>query len=38
VERSFEPIRLDVPTLDVDTADGYRPDLAAIAAFTRTRS
>ena len=38
VERSFEPIRLDVPTLDVDTADGYRPDLAAIAAFARTPS
>jgi predicted kinase len=38
VERSFEPIHLDVPTLDVDTANGYRPDLAAIAAFACTAS
>jgi predicted kinase len=37
VDRSFEPIRLDAPSLDVDTADGYRPDLDAIAAFARTR-
>lgn len=36
VARTFEPIRIDVPTLDVDTADGYRPDLDAIAAFART--
>jgi len=36
VDRPFEPIHLDVPTLDVDTADGYRPDLDAIAAFART--
>jgi predicted kinase len=33
VDRSFEPIHLDVPTLDVDTIDGYRPDLEVIAAF-----
>ena len=33
VDRSFEPIQLDAPTLDVDTADGYSPDLDAIAAF-----
>jgi predicted kinase len=33
VERPFEPIRLDAPTLDVDTTDGYRPDLNVIAAF-----
>ena len=33
VDRSFEPIRLDAPTLDVDTSDGYSPDLDAIAAF-----
>jgi predicted kinase len=35
VERSFDPIRLDAPTLDVDTTEGYRPDLDAIAAFIR---
>lgn len=33
---SFEPIRLDVPTLDVDTTNGYKPDLNAIAAFARS--
>jgi predicted kinase len=33
VDRSFEPIQLDTPTLDVDTSDGYSPDLEAIAAF-----
>jgi predicted kinase len=33
VDRSFEPIRLDAPTLDVDTSDGFSPDLEAIAAF-----
>lgn len=36
VERPFEPIRLDAPTIDVDTTSGYRPDLDAIAAFART--
>jgi predicted kinase len=36
VERSFEPIRLDVPTLEVDTTNGYNPDFDAIAAFVRT--
>ena len=25
----------DVPTLDVDTADGYRPELPAVIAFCR---
>jgi predicted kinase len=34
--RSFEPIRLDAPTLDVDTTNGYNPNLDAIAAFVRT--
>jgi predicted kinase len=36
LEGSFEPIQLDAPTLDVDTTDGYRPDLDAITAFART--
>ena len=31
----FAPLTLDAPTLDVDTADGYRPDLATVAAFCR---
>lgn len=35
-ERSFEPIRLDAPTLDVDTTSGYHPGLEAIAAFVRS--
>lgn len=29
----FTPLALAVPTLDVDTADGYRPELAAVVAF-----
>jgi hypothetical protein len=33
MDRPFVPIQLDAPTLDVDTADGYSPDLDAIAAF-----
>jgi predicted kinase len=36
-ERSFEPIRLDAPTLDVNTASGYNPDLQAIGAFVRSQ-
>jgi predicted kinase len=36
VERSFEPIRLGAPTLDVDTTDGYSPELDVIAAFVRS--
>ena len=31
----FEPLRLEAPTLDVDTSDGWQPDLAAIAHFCR---
>lgn len=31
----FDPLRLDVPTLDVDTSDGWRPGLDAVAAFCR---
>ncbi|MBM2619639.1 AAA family ATPase [Actinoplanes sp. LDG1-06] len=33
VSRPFEPIHLDVPTLDVDTTDGYAPDLPTLTAF-----
>ncbi|MFI1799383.1 AAA family ATPase [Streptomyces sp. NPDC020379] len=32
---SFVPISLDVPTLVVDTSDGYHPGLADIASFAR---
>ena len=32
---SFTPLSLDVPTLDVDTADGYRPPLPMVVAFCR---
>lgn len=31
----YDPPRLAVPTLAVDTTDGYQPDLAGIVAFTR---
>lgn len=31
--KPWEPVTLDVPTLVVDTAEGYRPSLAAIAEF-----
>lgn len=31
----YEPPRLEVPTLAVDTTDGYRPGMEAIAAFAR---
>jgi predicted kinase len=29
----YTPLTLPVPTLDVDTTDGYRPELAAVIAF-----
>ncbi len=35
---SFVHISLAVPTLQVDTSDGYRPELERIAAFAGTRS
>ena len=36
VRQPFEPIRVDAPTLDVDTTSGYSPDLGAVLAFVRT--
>ncbi|MFF7189930.1 AAA family ATPase [Streptomyces sp. NPDC008222] len=33
--QSFVPISLDVPTLTVDTSNGYRPSLRDITAFAR---
>jgi predicted kinase len=35
VAPSFTPLSLDVPTLDVDTTDGYRPELSAVVTFCR---
>lgn len=34
----FEPPHLDVPTLTVDTSDGYQPSLETIAAFVAVRA
>lgn len=34
----FAPLDLDVPTLLVDTTDGYAPDLPAIVAFVRSHA
>ncbi|MFI7025738.1 AAA family ATPase [Micromonospora sp. NPDC049900] len=31
--RSFQSVRLDVPEIEVDTSDGYRPGLDEIVAF-----
>jgi hypothetical protein len=31
----YDPPRLDVPTLRVDTSDGYEPALETIVAFAR---
>jgi len=33
IHRTFQPVSLPVPTLHVDTSDGYRPELAEIVAF-----
>lgn len=35
VPRTFEPLNLDVPTLDVNTADCWGPALESIAIFCR---
>jgi predicted kinase len=35
--RAFDRISLDVPALEVDTSDGYRPSLAEIVAFAGGR-
>jgi hypothetical protein len=29
----FNRVSLDVPTIEIDTTDGYRPDLDQIVAF-----
>ncbi|MBB4956918.1 P-loop nucleotide/nucleoside kinase family protein [Micromonospora polyrhachis] len=34
---SFDRVRLDVPELEVDTSDGYRPGLDQIVAFADAR-
>ncbi|HVG46086.1 MAG TPA: AAA family ATPase [Longimicrobium sp.] len=37
-QASYNPPRLDVPTLRVDTSDGYRPGFDAIVEFARNPS
>jgi predicted kinase len=34
-DHEFDPPHLNVPTLTVDTTDGYRPDLDGIVSFAR---
>ncbi len=31
--RDFDRVRLDVPSIEVDTTSGYRPGLADVIAF-----
>lgn len=33
---AFDAIHLDAPTLDVDTSDGWQPDISTIAEFCRS--
>jgi hypothetical protein len=33
--RTFDAIHVDAPTLDIDTSNGWHPDLQEIAAFCR---
>lgn len=33
---TFDPIHLDAPTIDVDTSEGWRPGVSAIAEFCRS--
>lgn len=35
VRPAYAPVRLDLPTLVVDTSDGYHPTFEAIASFAR---
>jgi predicted kinase len=35
--RAFDRVRLDVPSLEVDTTSGYRPGLAEVVAFAAGR-
>jgi predicted kinase len=35
--RAFDPVRLGVPSIEVDTTSGYRPALAEVAAFAAGR-
>jgi predicted kinase len=37
VPRTFDAIHLEAPTIDVDTSDGWQPNLEEIAAFCRRR-
>jgi hypothetical protein len=37
VSRTFDPVNIEGPTLDVDTSDGWQPNLEEIAAFCRRR-
>ncbi|MEV4252003.1 AAA family ATPase [Spirillospora sp. NPDC049652] len=35
-QNEFVPVEMNVPTLDVDTSDGYDPGMDGIAAFARS--
>ena len=38
VPDEYDPPHLDLPTLKVDTSDGYRPDFETLLAFARGRA